>query len=94
MTHSTNEDFNYLKDQLQETDDQRFENLEALSFLLAENRFLRSIVSAMATKPLEQILRDGWPLIEAAYQDYEKLCHQGTIEVIEKMKRKIKFDVT
>lgn len=74
MHHSqipTNE-IEYLESDLRETDDLRFKNLQALAWLIAENLLLRSILTGTSQKPVEQILKDGKPIIEQYYHELAK----------------------
>lgn len=77
MQHLKNNETQILEADLQSTDDLRFTNLKALARLVAENRFLRSIITANSHKPIEAIMRDGESLIAETYREISENEFKG-----------------
>ena len=88
MPQVTNDRLDILQDDLQTTDQNRYENLQALAWLLAENRLLKSVLVGISPKPLEQILREGKGMIEEGFRDLQENRFEKLEGLIDNMVRR------
>lgn len=84
MQYPINEKLELLKSDLQTTENMRSQNFQAILYLLAENKFLKTVLIGLSAKPLDVLLREGREMIEAEFEINEEL-HEKMSEVIKKL---------
>lgn len=76
---------------LESTEELRDQNFQALAWAIAENRFLRSVLVGLSSKPLSSILLEGKGMIEENYQALQKDMGADIEAVIEMLVKRERY---